>query len=86
VSGSAEIVDSNPAQSIKYVDSNTATPYFLYEKTSAVNPLILNRNYDDEEEEQAFISADITLLLSSLFSSLPYFVAIVCCRLVSASS
>jgi hypothetical protein len=33
------------------VGSNTATSHFLYEKTSAVNPLILNRNYDEEEEE-----------------------------------
>lgn len=43
---------AHPAQSIKYVGSNTATSYFLYETTFAVNPLILCSDYYDEEEEQ----------------------------------
>jgi hypothetical protein len=29
--------------------SNTATSYFSYETTYAVNPLILNRSYEEEE-------------------------------------
>jgi len=41
----------NPAQSTNYMGSNTAAPYFLYKTTYAVNPSILNRNYDEEEEQ-----------------------------------
>ena len=44
-----EYSKSRPAQSTNYMGSNTATSYFLYETTYAVNPLVLNWNYEEEQ-------------------------------------
>jgi hypothetical protein len=45
-----EVAGSNPAQSTNYMDSNTAMLYFSYERRSAVNPAVINRNYQQQEE------------------------------------